>query len=231
MSKPIEIFACTLSGISKIYGQSAQQIHALNNITLQIPQQSFSCVHGPSGSGKSTLLHIIGLLDIPSQGNITIAGTPVPPDEEKTRDRLRAQHIGFVFQQFHLMPQLSVYENIALALRIADATPPSKERELIQQALLDVQLQDKSHRYPHELSGGEQQRVAIARAICKTPTLLIADEPTANLDSQTSSAIISLLHHLHLQKNMTILCASHDPILIDSAISRITMCDGSIRES
>lgn len=231
MSPTSQQSTCTLTQISKRYGEHAQEVYALKEVSLEIPKGSFSCIQGPSGSGKSTLLHIIGLLDIPSQGNITIAGTPVPPDEEKTRDRLRAQHIGFVFQQFHLMPQLSVYENIALALRIANATPPSKERELIQQALLDVHLQDKSHRYPHELSGGEQQRVAIARAICKTPTLLIADEPTANLDSQTSSAIISLLHHLHLQKNMTILCASHDPILIDSAISRITMCDGSIRES
>jgi putative ABC transport system ATP-binding protein len=229
-SSPLQ-YACTLQGISKTYGEGPQQVCALQDIHLDIPQYAFICLKGASGSGKSTLLQLIGLLDIPSSGSIRIQGTTIPPKDSPLRDHLRAQHIGFVFQQFHLMERLSVYENVALALRISNGTKVAKEKEIIHNALHAVQLQGKEHRYPKELSGGEQQRVAIARAISKKPTLLIADEPTANLDSKTSRTIISLLQKLHTDQKMTILCASHDPQLIHGATQQINLCDGTIEGS
>jgi len=181
-------------------------------------------MQGASGSGKSTLLQIIGLLDLPTTGSISIAGEKIPNQDNRIRDQLRAKHIGFVFQRFHLMERLTAAENIALALRIAGKK--HLERHTVPEVLKSVGLENKGHRYPSELSGGEQQRVAIARAICKTPTILIADEPTANLDSKTSTQIIELLQDLHQTQSMTILCASHDPLLIAGATAIITLKDG-----
>ena len=211
--------------LSKTYGSGPLAVQALKPLSLTIPDNMFLCLAGPSGSGKSTFLQLLGLLDLSSTGSIYIDETPVPNIDSPIRDQLRAQHIGFVFQRFHLMERLSVYENIALSLRIAHNKTLSDEKEMIQEALSAVQLSDKINRYPKELSGGEQQRVAIARAICKRPTLLIADEPTANLDSQTSRHIIELLHTLHQQQQMTIVCASHDPLLIEGATHQGTLFD------
>lgn len=214
--------------LSKTYGSGSLAVHALQPLSLAIPNNIFLCLAGPSGSGKSTLLQLLGLLDLPSTGSIRINDILVPNTDSPIRDQLRARHIGFVFQRFHLMERLRVYENIALSLRITHNTILSNEKALIQEALNAVQLSDKIHRYPKELSGGEQQRVAIARAICKKPTLLIADEPTANLDSTTSHHIIKLLHKLHQQQKMTIVCASHDPLLIQGATHQGTLLDGSL---
>ena len=212
--------------LSKTYGSGSLAVHALKPLNLTIPNHVFLCLAGPSGSGKSTFLQLLGLLDLPSTGSVRINDIPVPSSDSPIRDQLRAQHIGFVFQRFHLMERLRVYENIALSLRITHNKILSNEKALVQEALNAVQLSDKIHRYPKELSGGEQQRVAIARAICKKPTLLIADEPTANLDSKTSHRIIDLLHTLHQQQKMTIVCASHDPILIQGASHQGTLLDG-----
>ena len=215
-----------LHNISKTYGSGSLAVQALRMLSITIPENIFLCLAGPSGSGKSTLLQLLGLLDLPSTGHIQINDTLVPSTDSPIRDQLRAQHIGFVFQRFHLMERLSVYENIALSLRITHKKTLSNEKERIQEALDAVQLSDKMYRYPKELSGGEQQRVAIARAICKNPTLLIADEPTANLDSKTSHHIIELLHTLHKNQQMTIVCASHDPLLIEGATHKGTLLDG-----
>lgn len=212
--------------ISKTYGSSSVHVCALQPCTFTIPDNTFLCIEGPSGSGKSTLLQLLGLLDLPTTGSIHINGIEVPNLDNPLRDTLRSNHIGFVFQRFHLMERLNVYENIALALRIAHNAIIPEEHELVHNALDAVQLPNTSKRYPKELSGGEQQRVAIARAMCKKPTLLIADEPTANLDSKTSTHIIDLLHTLHHQHAMTILCASHDPLLISGATHRATLLDG-----
>ena len=217
---------CTLSNISKQYGNGPQQVQALINMDLNLSKNSFTCIQGASGSGKSTLLQIIGLLDLPTTGKISIAGEQIPNQDNRIRDRLRAKHIGFVFQRFHLMERLTAAENISLALRIAGKK--HLERRIVPEVLTSVGLETKGHRYPSELSGGEQQRVAIARAICKTPTILIADEPTANLDSKTSIQIIELLQHLHQTQSMTILCASHDPLLIAGATEIITLKDGRL---
>ena len=214
--------------LSKTYGSGSLAVQALKPLSLTIPDNMFLCLAGPSGSGKSTFLQLLGLLDLSSTGSIHIDETPVPNIDSPIRDQLRAQHIGFVFQRFHLMERLSVYENIALSLRITYNKTLSNEKERIQEALDDVQLSDKMYRYPKELSGGEQQRVAIARAICKKPTLLIADEPTANLDSKTSHHIIELLHTLHKKQQMTIVCASHDPLLIEGATHKGTLFDGTL---
>ena len=218
-----------VQNLSKTYGSGSLAVHALQPLNLAIPRNIFLCLAGPSGSGKSTLLQLLGLLDVPSTGSISINGTLVPNTNTPVRDKLRAKHIGFVFQRFHLMERLRVYENIALSLRIAHNKVLANEKELIQEALDAVQLSNKINRYPKELSGGEQQRVAIARAVCKKPTLLIADEPTANLDSQTSHRIINLLHTLHQQQKMTILCASHDPLLIKGASHQGTLLDGVLK--
>ena len=224
-SSPMSIVT---QNISKTYGSGSLAVHALRPLSLTIPNNIFLCLAGPSGSGKSTLLQLLGLLDLPSTGSIRINDTMVPNTDSPIRDQLRAQHIGFIFQRFHLMERLRVYENIALSLRITHNKTLHNETELIQEALEAVQLSDKINRYPKELSGGEQQRVAIARAICKKPTLLIADEPTANLDSQTSLHIIKLLHKLHQKQKMTIVCASHDPLLIQGATHQGTLLDGSL---
>ena len=215
-----------LHNISKTYGSGSLAVQALSPLSITIPDNIFLCLAGPSGSGKSTLLQLLGLLDLPSTGHIKINDTTVPSTDSPVRDQLRAQHIGFVFQRFHLMERLRIYENIALSLRITHNKTLPNEKELIQEALDAVQLSDKIARYPKELSGGEQQRVAIARAICKKPTLLIADEPTANLDSKTSHHIIELLHTLHKYQQMTIVCASHDPLLIKGATHKGTLLDG-----
>ena len=214
--------------LSKSYGSGSVNVSALRSCSLTIPDEVFLCIKGPSGSGKSTLLQLLGLLDLPTSGSIHINGTQVPNIDSPLRDQLRAQHIGFVFQRFHLMERLNVYENIALALRITHNAIIPNEQSCVYQALDAVQLKDKASRYPKELSGGEQQRVAIARAICKSPTLLIADEPTANLDSKTSTHIIKLLQQLHQQQKMTVLCASHDPLLIAGATHCTTLVDGHI---
>lgn len=217
-----------VQNLSKTYGSGSIAVQALKPLSLTIPDNIFLCLAGPSGSGKSTLLQLLGLLDLPSTGSIQINETLVPTTDSPIRDHLRAKHIGFIFQRFHLMERLRIYENIALSLRITHNKKISNERELVQEALDAVQLSDKIDRYPKELSGGEQQRVAIARAICKKPTLLIADEPTANLDSKTSQHIIELLHNLHQQQKMTIVCASHDPILIQGATHQGKLLDGSL---
>ena len=218
-----------IQNLSKTYGSGSLAVHALKPLSLVIPNHVFLCLSGPSGSGKSTLLQLLGLLDIPSSGSIYINDILVPNTNSTIRDQLRAQHIGFVFQRFHLMERLRVYENIALSLRITHNKILSNEKELVQESLSAVQLSDKINRYPKELSGGEQQRVAIARAICKKPTLLIADEPTANLDSHTSSHMIELLHSLHQQQKITIVCASHDPLLIQGASHHGSLLDGVLK--
>ena len=213
------------AGISKRHLLGEQSVQALKAIDLTVQKGSFVCISGASGSGKSTLLHILGLLEPPDTGSLILDNISVPLHNKRHCDRLRAQKIGFIFQQFHLLEQLTVLENILIALKIAKIPSPLSKA---QKALNDVGLKDKYNRFPRQLSGGEQQRVAIARAIAKSPPLLLADEPTANLDSQNSHQLIELLQDLHQKEALTVVCVSHDPLLIESAQREIILKDGCI---
>ena len=214
-----------LEKICKSYTLGETHAQALKDISIAIDEHEFICLRGLSGSGKSTLLHIMGLLTPPTSGIITFESRKVPLQNHTFCDGIRAQRIGFVFQQFHLLPMLTALENVMLGLKIGGVGKP---RIRARESLAQVGLADKLHRYPTQLSGGEQQRVAFARAIAKTPLLLIADEPTANLDSENAAQLITLMQHLHENSNTTVICASHTPSLINVAHRIIELQDGAI---
>ena len=215
----------SLQKISKSYSLGTHNVQAVHEITVDINKNDFVCFTGASGSGKSTLLHIMGLLEPPSSGTVSFEGVAVPLHNSTACDEIRAQKVGFVFQQFHLLPMLTALENVSLALKISGI---STHLARAQQTLERVGLGSKLHRYPAQLSGGEQQRVAFARAIAKKPVLLIADEPTANLDAENADQLIELLKEVHRSSNTTIVCASHTPSLIQASERTIEIIDGSI---
>jgi len=218
-----------LKNISKTYpsGKSDQHLfYALKNINLVIKQGEFVSITGASGSGKSTLMHIIGLLDNASSGQIILENKNISNFKETLLARLRNQKIGFVFQQFNLLPKTSSLENTVLPLLYSDVIK-KKHRQLGQQMLEKVGLSDKQSNTPAQLSGGEQQRVAIARALINCPSLILADEPTGNLDSKSGQAIMRLLKNLHREGN-TIILVTHDPDLAKQAQRIIKLTDGQI---
>ena len=211
------------SNISKLYPTPEGILTVLEDINLKIlPSESVAIV-GVSGSGKTTLLTILAGLDLPSAGEISVAGNNITHTDEDTRAKIRAQHIGFVFQQFHLIPNLSALENICLPLELSSHASPEKTAR---EALREVGLSERADHYPNELSGGEQQRVALARAYCTHPSILLADEPTGNLDRKTSAQISDLLFDLNRQKNTTLILVTHDPTLAARCDRQITLVDG-----
>jgi len=213
-----------LKEVFKNYQRGREQIHALNNVNLKIQAGEFVAVVGPSGSGKSTLLNVIGAMDLPSKGSAIIAGQEITRLKEKNLTQLRANTIGFVFQQFFLQPTLTARENILLpTLFSKQKQPESRADEL----LARVGLADRSKHLPDELSGGEMQRVAIARALINQPKILLADEPTGNLDSQNAQSIYTLLDELH-QDGLTIITVTHSEVLAARAQHRIYLRDGCI---
>lgn len=214
----------TLKNVSKNYRRGREQVHALNDISLEIKAGDFVSVVGPSGSGKSTLLNIIGAMDLPNEGSIQLADKELGQLNEKELTHTRADVIGFVFQQFFLQPTLTARENILLP------TLFSQQKNLQSRAdelLTRVGLSDRADHLPDELSGGEMQRVAIARALINQPKLLLADEPTGNLDSQNAQAIYVLLDELH-NDGLTIITVTHSEELASRAQYRIHLRDGSI---
>jgi len=217
----------TLKEIYKNYQRGREQVHALNHIDLNIQAGEFVAVVGPSGSGKSTLLNIIGAMDLPSEGTAIIANQDITRLNEKALTQLRANTIGFVFQQFFLQPTLTARENVLLP------TLFSKHKAVESRAdeLLDrVGLSERADHLPDELSGGEMQRVAIARALINQPKILLADEPTGNLDSQNAQAIYTLLDELH-HEGLTIITVTHSTELAARAERRIDLHDGAIVEN
>jgi putative ABC transport system ATP-binding protein len=196
--------------VSKIYHQGEVEVRALNRIHLDIPPGEFVALMGPSGSGKSTLLHIIAGIDRPTEGQCLVQGTDVAQLNETELAEWRNHHVGFVFQTFNLIPVLNALENVELPLLLTGLAPDERRRHA-ETALALVGLADRMHHLPRQLSGGQEQRVAIARALVTDPTLLVADEPTGNLDAHSAADVLGLLALLNREAGKTIIMVTHDP--------------------
>ena len=216
-----------LREVSKTVKSGDQPLTILHPLTLDIPDGRFLAIVGPSGSGKSTLLGLIAGLDAPTSGAVLIDGVDITRLDEDALARLRGEKIGFVFQFFHLIPSLTAYENVAVPMEIA-GTPDVRRRT---DALLqEVGLTGRAHHYPSQLSGGEQQRVALARALANAPAIVLADEPTGNLDTATGRHILELLREIHRARGTTIILVTHDAELAAIADSRLVLRDGRVVE-
>jgi putative ABC transport system ATP-binding protein len=213
------------SNISKLYPTPEGILTILDNINLQIYDSETVAIVGVSGSGKTTLLSLLAGLDLPTNGDIKIAGNSLTDADEDTRARLRSEYVGFVFQQFHLMANLSALENVALPLELAKHEDPNR---IALEALQEVGLSDRSGHFPSALSGGEQQRVALARAYCCAPKILLADEPTGNLDQKTAGQISDLIFQLNQQKRTTLVIVTHDLSLAARCDRQIRLLEGRI---
>jgi putative ABC transport system ATP-binding protein len=200
---------------------------ALRGIDLVIQDGEFTAMAGPSGSGKTTLLNIIGCLDSPSKGEVIINGTDVNKLSTKQASELRKKEIGFVFQTFNLIPVLTAFENVEMPLLILNMAPDVRKKKSIA-ILKEVGLEDYIYRRPNEMSGGQQQRIAVARALVKNPTLVLADEPTANLDSTTAKDILALMKELNKTHKTTFLFSTHDPLVMEYALRVIKLRDGKV---
>ncbi len=216
-----------LKAITKTYHLDAVRVQALQNIDLEIHPDRFTVIAGPYDSGKTTLLNLIGCLDRPDAGEITIAGRPTRTMSDESLSDFRARHLGFIFQNFNLLPVLTAYENVEYPLLLT-RTPPAQRRERVLELLAAVGLSDQAHRRPGELSGGQRQRVAIARALAGRPRLVLADEPTANLDSHTGAAIISLMRRMQREQHVAFVFSSHDPQVLAAADDAVLISDGQI---
>jgi putative ABC transport system ATP-binding protein len=216
-----------LKGIERVFRLGDSVVHALAGIDLAIDAGEYLSVMGPSGSGKSTLLNVLGLLDSPTAGSYLLEGRDITTLSASEQARVRSRRIGFVFQSFHLVPRLTAAENIALPMMLA-GIPASERVPRVEKALADFGLTDRARHKPDELSGGQRQRVAIARATVMQPAMLLADEPTGNLDRATGEEVIRLLEHLH-EGGVTLIMVTHDQALGDRAHRRVYMEDGAIR--
>lgn len=217
-----------LSGVEKIYRTEKLETIALSNITMSIASGEFVSIMGPSGSGKSTLLNILGLLDIPSHGTVSLHGENIETFKDKDLAQIRNQEIGFVFQSFHLVNDLRVADNVEIPLLYRKGLSGSERRKMALEALEMVGLSSRTKHFPGQLSGGQQQRVAIARAIVGKPRLLLADEPTGNLDSKMGDEIMNILHTLNKDYGATIAMVTHDERLAAATDRTIRVFDGSI---
>lgn len=222
--------AAECKDVTRIYNPGEFEVRALDGVDLQIEQGEMAAVVGPSGSGKSTLLNMIGCLDSPTTGQVLIGGENVT---KATKDQLayvRSQKIGFIFQSFHLIPVFTAYENVEFALQIKGGTTTEQRKELIMPLLESLGIDTLAHRRPGQMSGGQQQRVAIARALVKKPTLILADEPTANLDSKTAMAIVEQMVRLNREDGVTFLLSTHDPELMALVPRVIKLHDGKLAD-
>ncbi len=217
----------SLRGVEKIYRQGKIEVPALRGIDLDVSPGAFIVLAGASGCGKTTLLNLAGALDVPTKGTIELSGKRLDQMSSSELSRLRLFELGFVFQAYNLIPVLSAYENAEYVLLLQGVASDERRRR-VETMLRDVGLAGLEGRRPAEMSGGQQQRVAIARALCPNPKVLLADEPTANLDSHTGDELIDLMHQLNRQRGTTCLIASHDPRVIERADRAIWMEDGRI---
>ena len=215
----------SVRALSMRLASGGREVHVLTDVSLDVPAGQFLAIAGPSGSGKSTLLGLIAGLDQPTAGQIEVAGVDVTALDEDGLARFRRDHVGYVFQSFHLLPTLTAQENVAVPLELAgDAGAAARAAAL----LAEVGLAERAHHYPVQLSGGEQQRVAVARAMARRPALLLADEPTGNLDSATGKQIIELLVGMNRRLGSTLVLVTHDAALAAHADRVVTLRDGRI---
>jgi len=216
-----------LTKVFKTYAQEAGSFTALQETDLVIERGEFVAVMGPSGSGKSTLLQLLGGLDLPTSGSVEVDGTPLHQLSEHERTLFRRSNVGFVFQNYQLLPVMTVAENVALAMA-ANKVPKADIRARVAELLQEVGLADKADQFPSRLSGGQQQRVAIARALAMKPRLILADEPTGNLDRTTGAGVLALLSRLHREEGITVVMVTHDEEAAKSADRIIRIRDGAI---
>ncbi len=217
----------SLKRVNKTYHLDAVNVPALQDINLEIRPNRFTVLSGASGSGKTTLLNLIGCIDRPDNGEIVVAGEAVQQMNDNALSDFRARHIGFIFQNFNLLPVLNAYENVEYPLLLT-GMPSARRRERVRGLLDAVGLADKMTNLPGQLSGGQRQRVAIARALASSPKLVLADEPTANLDSATGAAIISLMRDMQREHEVCFVFSSHDPQVLAEADDVVSIRDGRI---
>jgi len=217
---------CELRDTSKHYGSDATLVRALDEVSLTFEPGEFTVISGPSGSGKTTLLNMVGCLDVPTEGTVLIEGHDVSHLSSRALARIRGNRIGFIFQSFNLIPVLTAVENVELALQLAghNGNRRKKAREL----LAAVGLGEMTRRRPNQLSGGQQQRVAVARALVKDPALVIADEPTANLDTENGRQVLDIMRKMNAERGVTFLFSTHEKLVIDMARRVVTLRDGRV---
>jgi len=220
-------FLIKTENLTKIYPLGQFKIAALTDVNLTFEKGEFTGIVGPSGSGKTTLLNILGSLDIPSRGSATVLGNKIETLSHKRAAQLRNRHIGFIFQTFNLLPVYTVYENVEFPLLLLGLAPKERKQKVMA-ALEWVHLADRVASRPNQLSGGESQRVAIARAIVKRPELVLADEPTANLDAENSHNILQTMESLNLELDTTFIFSTHDEKVIGYLHRKITLLDGRV---
>ena len=217
----------SVRNLTRTYLQGSIEVHALRGVDLDIEAGEFTALMGPSGSGKTTLLNQVGALDTPTEGSVVVGGQELAGLDKTQRSELRLHRIGFVFQAYNLIPVLSAYENAEFVLMMR-GTPEAERKRRVMETLAAVGLSGMEHRLPGELSGGQQQRVAVARAIVGEPTLVLADEPTANLDSETGHELIALMGRLNQERGITFVFATHDPKVQGAARRVVRLVDGQV---
>jgi putative ABC transport system ATP-binding protein len=213
--------------VTRTYRQGAQDVHALRKLSLRIDAGEFSAICGPSGSGKTTLLNLIGALDRPTEGVVRVEGHDLGAMSQRERSHLRRDRIGFVFQAYNLMPVLTAYENAEMVLSL-QGVEVRERHQRVMEILAEVGLEGLEHRRPDELSGGQQQRVAIARAIVSRPAVVLADEPTANLDSENADHLLDIMDRLNRDRGITFLFSTHDLRVMERARRLIQIVDGRV---
>ena len=217
--------------LEKTYVSGEVAVQAIRGVDFTIEPGSFVSFVGPSGSGKSTLLNMIGCLDPPTAGTLSVVGTDVSTLSRKEGARFRGEHIGFVFQDFNLIPVLTVYENIEYPLLMVQSWPQAERKKRIAQVLAAVGMEDQAQKHPGQISGGQKQRVAVARALITNPKLVLADEPTANLDRETANRIIALMKEMRDEFGTTFIFSTHDPKVVKNAETIFTLEDGMLKQT
>ena len=220
----------TFNDVSKAYRMGEVNVVALDHVSLSIPRGAFTALVGPSGSGKTTALNLIGCLDRPSQGEVTVAGRAIGAMGRRESAAFRGEHLGFVFQDFNLLPVLTVYENVEYPLLMIRDVPKGQRREAVDRVLSTVGMADHASKYPAQLSGGQKQRVAIARALVGKPTLVLADEPTANLDGATAHRVVALMRRMRDEFGITFVFSTHDLRIMDQAEVTFHLEDGRLTD-
>ncbi|HSG67741.1 MAG TPA: ABC transporter ATP-binding protein [Bacteroidales bacterium] len=216
-----------ITDLHKVYDETNVHVHALNGVDLTINEGEFTAIVGPSGSGKTTLLNMIGGLDVPSRGEVNINGTSISKLKSRKLIDFRLHNIGFVFQAYNLIPVLTALENVAFIMQL-QGQPKDKRHKRAMELLNSVGIADKADQRPGNLSGGQQQRVAVARALASEPKFILADEPTANLDSKSTSELLDMMQKMNRELNITFLFSTHDNRVVEKARRIITIEDGKV---